>query len=78
MQFTSDYMRSYAIERLYRQRLGQLPEDDAEALESVTWRNKDCSTSSTYGASSCPHVTTWFYTVNDARLGQICQVRACV
>lgn len=45
---------------------------------AVTWTNKNCRAGAAYGINvtqHCPHAYLWFYTTNDAYLGQACQVR---
>eukprot|EP00198_Chlamydomonas_reinhardtii_P001276 XP_001690611.1 predicted protein [Chlamydomonas reinhardtii] len=43
---------------------------------AVTWTNKNCRAGAAYGINvtqHCPHAYLWFYTTNDAYLGQACQ-----
>ncbi len=53
------------------------PDLDAPAPSyDISWGNRNCTAGQRWGVqpSNCPHANQWFYTVNDAFLGRICQV----
>lgn len=67
-------MHMHTSTHLYNIRNGKVAEPtEAARAEEVLWSNANCSSAAP--GASCPHSNTWFYTANDARLGQACQVR---
>ncbi|KAG2437396.1 hypothetical protein HXX76_006048 [Chlamydomonas incerta] len=76
-KFTSKEGRAMAMNNLGQMRRGARKELVAgpEPVR-VGWSNKDCDAGAAYGVNvtaQCPHSNTWFYTANDAYLGQACQ-----
>ncbi|KAG2441979.1 hypothetical protein HYH02_009772 [Chlamydomonas schloesseri] len=76
-KFTSNEGRAMAMNNLAQVRRGNRSEAVVPPEPVlVTWTNKNCRAGAAYGINvteQCPHAHLWFYTTNDAYLGQACQ-----
>ncbi|KAG2425551.1 hypothetical protein HXX76_013595 [Chlamydomonas incerta] len=76
-KFTSAEGRAVAKSNLQQVRRGARAEAVVPAEPVlVTWGNKNCTAGAAYGinvTAQCPHPQQWFYTTNDAYMGQACQ-----
>ncbi|KAG2435978.1 hypothetical protein HYH02_011691 [Chlamydomonas schloesseri] len=75
-KFTSKEGRVMALNRLKQWQTGAAREPEAvrEPL-AVSWSKKFCRAGEQWGVtpSNCPHSNDWWYTPNDALIGQACQ-----
>ncbi|KAG2440724.1 hypothetical protein HXX76_003581 [Chlamydomonas incerta] len=76
-KFTSKEGRAMAMNNLAQVRRGARTETVVPPEPViVSWTNKNCRGGAAYGINvteQCPHAHLWFYTSNDAYLGQACQ-----
>ncbi|KAG2440722.1 hypothetical protein HXX76_003579 [Chlamydomonas incerta] len=76
-KFTSKEGRAMAMNNLAQVRRGARNETVVPPEPVlITWTNKNCTAGAAYGINvteQCPHAHLWFYTSNDAYLGQACQ-----
>lgn len=77
--YTSAAFRQAALDQLAAARSGVTPLP-SKTLAGVNWDNSNCASAAllqpsglaTVAAANCPHPATWFYTRNDAFIGQTC------